>query len=414
MEYTRREFSQFALAAATLPLAQLRLAAAAKPNSMFGGVQIGTITYSFRSLPSSAEETLKYCLDCGISGVELMSNVAESYAGAPIQQGRGFGPGGMPPGGPPPGGMPPGGAPGAAPTAGAPPGAGAPGAPGGQGRGRAALTPEQLEAMRKRAEEMKAWRLSVPMDKYRAFRKMYEDAGVKIYAFKLPPTLEMSDEEYTYIWNVAETLGANHITMELPTDDALLKRVAEYAAKRKLRIAFHTHGQGGSSGFDKVLAASPYTALNFDVGHYFGVNGQSPVPLVEQYHDRIASLHLKDRKAPPPGQPTEGPRGGGANMPWGQGETPLAAVLQSMKKNKYKFPASIEYRVPDPGGLGRAHRGQEVCRVPAGRPWPRASFAGEQGFCPAPLSEELLTDVERLAERAHLPDAQSLAMLPGT
>ncbi|RPJ55904.1 MAG: sugar phosphate isomerase/epimerase [Acidobacteria bacterium] len=320
MECTRREFGKIALATATLPMA--RLVAQARPNSTFAGVQIGIITYSFRSLPSSAEETLRYCLECGIDGIELMSHVAESYAGAPAQQGRAGGPGG----GPPPGG----------------------GAPGAQGRGRAPLPPEQQAAMRKRAEEMRAWRLSVSMDKYKAFRKMYEDAGVKIYAFKLPPTLEMSDDEYAYIWNVAETLGANHITMELPTEDALLKRVADYAAKRKLRIAFHTHGQGGASGFDKVLAASPYTALNFDVGHYYGVNGESPVPLVEKYHDRIASLHLKDRKGP--GTLDASGRGGGPNMPWGQGETPLAAVLQSMKKNKYKFPASIEYEYQTPEG----------------------------------------------------------------
>jgi sugar phosphate isomerase/epimerase len=338
MDYTRREFGKIALAAATLPMAQLKVLAAAKPNSVFGGVQIGTITYSFRALPGSAEETLKYCLDCGISGVELMSNVAEGYAGAP-QQARG-GPGGMP------GGMPPGAG------AAAPRGAGGapPGGAGGPGGQRAPLTPEQQEERRKRAEEMKTWRLSVPMEKYKAFRKMYEDAGVKIYAFKLPPTLEMSDEEYAYIWNVAETLGANHVTMELPTDDALLKRVADYAAKRKLRIAFHTHGQGGASGFDKVLNASPYTALNFDVGHYYGVNGETPLPLVEKYHDRIASLHLKDRKGPAPGQPTEGQRGGGPNMPWGQGETPLTAILQSMKKNKFKFPASIEYEYNTPEG----------------------------------------------------------------
>jgi sugar phosphate isomerase/epimerase len=318
MDYTRREFGKITLATAALPLAPWKLMAAARPNSTFGGVQIGTITYSFRSLPSSAEETLKYCLDCGISGIELMSNVAEGYAGAP-QSGRGGGPGGPP--------------------------------PGGQGRGRAPLTPEQQAERQKRAEEVKAWRLSVPMAKYAAFRKMYEDAGVKIYAFKLPPTLEMSDEEYAYIWNVAETLGASHVTMELPTDDALLARVAAYAAKRKLRIAFHTHGQGGASGFDKVLNASPYTALNFDVGHYYGINGESPVPLVEKYHDRIASLHLKDRKGPTPGQPVaEGGRGGGPNMPWGQGETPLAAVLQTMKKNKYPFPASIEYEYQTPEG----------------------------------------------------------------
>ena len=214
MNLTRRDFGK--LVAASVPAARLL----AKPDSRFNGVQIGAITYSFRALPGSAEETLKYCLECNISAIELMSNVAESYAGAPLPAGRGPGPGGVP------GGMggPPGGA-GSAPGA---PGAGAPG-PGG---GRMQMTPEQLEARRKAAEAMTNWRLSAPMDKYKAFRKMYEDAGVKIFAFKLPPTLEMPDAEYEYIWNVAETLGADHITMELPTDDRLLQRVADYAAKR--------------------------------------------------------------------------------------------------------------------------------------------------------------------------------------
>ena len=295
---TRRDFARGALgltAAASL--------AAAKPNSKFGGVQIGAITYSFRALPGSAEETLKYCVDCGISAVELMSTPAESYAGAPL------------------------------------PAQGRPGA-------RQKMTPEQQTAMKKAADDLKQWRLAAKMDKYKAFRQMYEAAGVKIYAFKLPPTMAMSDAEYDYIWNVAHTLGADHITMELPTDDALLKRVADFAAQRKLRIAFHTHGQGGSSGFDRVLNASKFTALNFDVGHYFGVNGESPVPLVEKYHERISSLHLKDRKGP------AGPddKRGGPNMPWGQGQTPLKDVLLTMKKHKYRFPASIEYEYETPAG----------------------------------------------------------------
>jgi sugar phosphate isomerase/epimerase len=312
MTFTRRDFGK--LAAAAIPAASLL----AKPDSKFNGVQIGTITYSFRALPGSAEETLKYCLECGISGIELMSNVAESYAGSPAPAGRGVGPGGAQGRGP--------------------------------GGGRMQMTPEQQEARRKAAEAMTKWRLSLSMDKYKAFRKMYEDAGVKIYAFKLPPTLEMPDAEYEYIWDVAQTLRANHITMELPTDDKLLQRVAEYAAKRKLNIAFHTHGQGGASGFDKVLAASKYTALNFDVGHYYGVNGQSPVPLVEKYHGRIASLHMKDRKGPASAGENRGPGGGGPNMPWGQGETPLKEILQLMKKKKYKFPASIEYEYDTPDG----------------------------------------------------------------
>lgn len=308
MVYTRRDFAKLALASAPAALV------AAKPTSKFGGVQIGAITYSFRALPSSAEEVLKYCLECGISGVELMGNVAESYAGAPLPSGR-----------PPAGG------------------------------GRRQMTPEQQAEIKKAAAELKDWRLSASMDKFKAFRKMYEDAGVKIYAFKLPPTMSMSDKEYDYIWNVGQTLGANHLTMELPTDDALLQRVADYAAKRKLRIAFHTHGQGGSSGFEKALGASKYTALNLDVGHYFGVTGQSPVPVIEQYHDRIASLHLKDRKAPEGGKP-------GPNMPWGEGQTPLKAILQLMKRKKYPFPGSIEYEYNGSDVLAEVKKCVQYCK----------------------------------------------------
>jgi sugar phosphate isomerase/epimerase len=303
MQYTRRDLVRFALAAAG---SASRLLRASKPDSVFAGVRIGLITYSFRALPSSAAQVLQYCLDCGISSIELMNTVAESYAGGPAQ--------------------------------------------GGRGGGRRDMTPEQRAAMEKAAAEIKDWRLSVSMDKYKAFRKMYNDAGVSIHAFKLPPTMSMSDQEYEYIWNVAEILGANHVTMELPTDDALLQRVGDYAARRKLRIAFHTHGQGGDSGFDKALAASPYTALNLDVGHYYGVNGKSPVPVILKYHDRIASLHLKDRKGPQAAGENRGPGGGGPNMPWGQGETPLKEVLQTLKTNHYTFPASIEYEYDTPAG----------------------------------------------------------------
>jgi len=57
-------------------------AAAAKPDSKFNGVQIGVITYSYRSLPGSAEDLLKYITRCGISSVELMGGPAEQFARA--------------------------------------------------------------------------------------------------------------------------------------------------------------------------------------------------------------------------------------------------------------------------------------------------------------------------------------------
>src|SRR5437763_710041 len=86
MSYSRREFGKLALA--TLPVAAFletplfgSALAQAKPNSKFNGVQIGVITYSYRSMPDqSAEATLKYIVDSGISAIELMGGPVNDYA----------------------------------------------------------------------------------------------------------------------------------------------------------------------------------------------------------------------------------------------------------------------------------------------------------------------------------------------
>src|SRR5687767_11173315 len=90
-EISRRKF----LGTAAMAVAGITLAAKSaigapafiknlgKPNSLFNGVQIGAITYSWRSLPGSAEQILRYCLDCNISAIELMGPTAEEFAGAP-------------------------------------------------------------------------------------------------------------------------------------------------------------------------------------------------------------------------------------------------------------------------------------------------------------------------------------------
>src|SRR5690349_15386501 len=255
MLYTRRDIGRIGLGGGAAGLI-----AAPKPNSNFDGVQIGAITYSYRALPNSndANQVLQYVLDSGISAIELMGPVAESFAGAPSGGGRGgFGGGGGLGGGQGRGqGRGAGGA-------GAPDGA--PGAgPGGGGRGRggrAPLTPEQQAAQQKAAEELKKWRLSVSMDKYKEMRKMYNDAGVSIYAYKLEPRPNMSDEEYDYIFNVAEALGANHVTLELSNDEAFLKRVGDFAARRHMLVAYHAHLQASMTAWDQALDLSKGNAL---------------------------------------------------------------------------------------------------------------------------------------------------------
>jgi sugar phosphate isomerase/epimerase len=332
--------------------------AQAKPNSLIEGVQIGTITYSYRSMPEqSAEATLQYVVDSGISAIELMGGPVESFAGAPTS-GRGGG-GGRGPGG---GGRGLAGARGAdAPAAASPvpdPGAmtgswnGQPcaipeagGAGGGRGRGgrggRGEMTPEQQAAQQEAANKLKAWRTSVSMDAFKKLRTMYNDAGVTIYAWKqLSPN--MSDEEFEYIFNVAEALGCTHTTLELPTDAAQLKRIGDFAMKKKIYAAYHTHTQGNMTAFDQAFALSNGNQANVDFGHWVagGNVGGTPMQFLEEHHSRIASFHLKDRTTP---------KNCALNLPWGTGETPIKEVLQLVKKNKWQIPGSIEleYTIPE-------------------------------------------------------------------
>ena len=53
---------------------------------------------------------------------------------------------------------------------------------------------------------------------------------------------------------------------------------------------------------------------------------------IQEHHDRITHLHLKDRK-----------KDHGANVPWGQGDTPIKAVLQLLRDKKYDIPGNVEF-----------------------------------------------------------------------
>ena len=190
------------------------------------------------------------------------------------------------------------------------------------------------------ADRLKRWRTSVSMDRFKQLRRMYDDAGVKIYAWKaLNPN--MSDEEFEYVFNVAEALGCTHTTLELPTDVAQLKRIGAFAEKRKIYAAYHTHVQANMTAFDQAFAVSKANMSNVDLGHYVAGTGESPIPFLRKFHGRIASVHLKDRQTP---------AHGAGNLPWGTGDTPLKEILQLMKKETYAFPASIELEYDVPAG----------------------------------------------------------------
>ena len=325
---TRRELGKLALALPAARAFSATASAASKPNSTIEGVQVGLIVpYSFGRDGGHAGALLPQIVAAGISAIEVQESAVEDYLGAPAM------PSFRPAGGPPPG--PP--APGAAP------------------RPRPPLTPEQQAERQKAQEAVTAWRLSQSMAPFKALRAKYNDAGVSIYAFKLALTSTMTDGEYEYTFDVAEALGATHVTMELPTESALTKRIGEFAATKQMMVGYHTHTQGSLTVFDEALSQSKYNGINVDIGHYVAGTSESPIPLIKKHHSRFTSLHLKDRK-----------KADGPNMPWGQGDTPIAEVLRLMKTERYTFPATIELEYPVPEGstrLAEIQKCLEYCKT---------------------------------------------------
>ena len=316
----RRSFFQTsAILGAGLFLDSKSLFALDKPNSKFSGVQIGTITYSFRSLPGSAEQTLQYCVNSGVSAIELMGDVVEDFAGCPSNAGN-------------------------------------------------KASWDALSSSKK-AKAMAAWRESVSMEKFIELRKMYNDAGVSIYAFKpnalsedntdgeieyalaafkaysiSPSALseDNTDGEIEYALKAAKALGAKSVTVELQKPKQS-KRLGTLAAKHEVYIGYHAHTQATDTAWDIALEQSPYNSMNLDCGHYIAAGGantkETLLALIEAKHDRITSMHMKDRA---------NKDHGGANMPWGQGDTPLKEILSLLKEKKYSIPATVEleYDVP--------------------------------------------------------------------
>jgi sugar phosphate isomerase/epimerase len=301
MRYTRREFGRVtlgAMPAATLLAGPFVAMAQSKLNSVVNGVQFGTITYSYRSMPDqSAAAILRYVVDSGISAIEFMGDPVEAFAGAPR-----------------------------IPRSGA-------------GRRGGQPTAEQAAAQREAAEKLTAWRTSVSMDRFKALRKMFNDAGVTIFAWKqLSPS--MSDAEFEYVFNVAEALGCTHTTLELPDDVTQLKRIGAFAEKKKIYAAYHTHLQGSITAFDQAFAVSEGNMANVDLGHYVAAGGD-PIAFLNRFHDRVASFHLKDRQTP---------AHGARNLPWGKGDTPIREILSLVKKNRWTMPVTIELEYDVPAG----------------------------------------------------------------
>ena len=302
---TRRKFINTSAAAAALAVVPVGFSCSAgsqkkKPDSKVGGVQLGCTTYSYRDMPHKVDEVIEYLLMAGINSIELRS-VAEEDLGIPS--------------------LP-------------------------RLQVNDQMTNQEKAEVARVMDEAKAvqkqWRLSLPMNRYEEMRRKFNDAGISVHIAKFAPSA-WSDEEIDYAFRATKVLGARGISDEIGEESA--QRLGKFAEKHKSLAIFHNHAQPAEPGFsfDKYLAYSPANRLNFDAGHYFGASGIHPNGIIEKYHEKISSLHIKDKTGP-------NSTPAGTNMPFGKGETPITDILLLLKKEKWPINVDIELEYPIPEG----------------------------------------------------------------
>jgi sugar phosphate isomerase/epimerase len=259
----------------------------AKPSSRFNGVLIGVQSYSFRDRPLDA--ALDAITTVGFESVELWQGHVEPKRGTP-------------------------------------------------------------------PEEMKKWRTSPEtLTQIKKIRQKFDNAGVKIQAFNYSFRANNTDEEVEQGMEMAKALGTKYITASSTVDQA--KRLNDLAGKHGVLIAMHGHDNTENpneystpESFAKAMDGNPNIRVNLDIGH-FTAAGYDPVDYLNEHHDKIVCLHLKDRK-----------KDHGPNMPFGEGETKIKEVLQVLRTKKYNIPANIEYEYKGADAVEEVRKCLEYCK----------------------------------------------------
>ena len=276
---TRREFGTLALAPFAIP----RLAAAQTVKN----VRLGVQTYSFRDLPRTpgrdhVDTIIAAMKACGLTECELFAPQVEPQTA--------------------------------------------------RGEGGAAASSAATRAR----DELRKWRLETPLTHFKTIGAKFRDAGITVYAYNYTPNPSFTDAEMDRGFDMTRALGAEIITAS--TTIAVAKRIAPFAEKHQMPVAMHGHSRvddpnefATPESFAAALKLSKYFKVNLDIGHFTAGNFDA-VAYIRERHADITNLHLKDRK-----------RNQGDNMPWGQGDTPIAAVLQLLEKERWPIRAYVEY-----------------------------------------------------------------------
>ena len=146
---------------------------------------------------------------------------------------------------------------------------------------------------------MRKWRETVDLSHFHRIREQLARASIALSAYNLSFKDHFSDAEIERGFEMAAALGAPVITSS--SNIKTVSRVAAAAYGTRCSSACTIIRTSKPNEFasrkslEDALKASPFIAVNLDIGHFTAAN-EDAVTFLQQHHERIVTLHIKDRK----------------------------------------------------------------------------------------------------------------------
>ena len=216
------------------------------------------------------------------------------------------------------------------------------------------LWQNHVEPLKIPREDLRRWRETVSLDHFHGIREQLARASIALSAYNISITDTFSDAEIDRAFDMATALGAPLITSS--SNIATVARIAPMAERRKMVVAMHNHSRIDPNEFatakslTDAMATSRYISTNLDIGHFTATN-ENAVAFLKQHHDRIVTLHIKDRK-----------RDQGPNVEFGAGDTPIVEVLKLVRDNRWPIPLNIEYEYKGGDSVDEVGKCLAYCR----------------------------------------------------
>lgn len=198
------------------------------------------------------------------------------------------------------------------------------------------LTPQQIAAAKAfYRRELRSWRLGTNVAFFDQVRRKFADAGITVHACALEYDSEFSDEEIDATFRQVKALGV--ATVSSPMTMATAQRLVPFAERHGVSVAIHNQVDGNAAAaiataqIKDVLALSRAFSLKLDIGNLTASNCDAVAEL-RMYQSRVSHVLVKDRL-----------RNGGTSQHFGEGDTPIAGVLNLLKTAASSVPAFAEY-----------------------------------------------------------------------